>query len=153
MTRKSHRIFARSSLSSFSLVEIVIAIAVVSFVLVSLLGLMGYLIKTLQKIDQYTRLANVSSQVLAQISSQPFSYTTNFVHTNGICYFTYEGLSNNGASGAYYQCAFTNTTPTNAYSNITPLSNYYSQIEVIISWPLPKPVSTNVISTSCLNYD
>ena len=138
--------FRRTALSSFTLVEVVIAIAVIAFVLVSILGLMAYASQLVQQSDTFSRLSNVSGQVLAQFESQPYSVSTNCASTNAVYYFTSEGLPTNNA-GAYYQCNVTNADlPTWTLTNVM-------QIQVSIRWPKPQFTNTNVIITSTLNYD
>jgi Tfp pilus assembly protein PilV len=136
----------RPALNSFTLVEVVIAIAVIAFGLVSILGLMTYASQLVQQSDTYSRLSNVTGQVLAQFNSQPFSVSTNCATTNAVYYFTYEGIPTNSA-GAYYQC-----NVTNADLSTWTLTNVM-QIQMSIRWPKPQFTNTNVIITSTLNYD
>jgi len=139
----------RPALNSFTLVELVIAIGIIAFVLVSVLGLMTYTSQLSQQADTYSRLSNVSSQVIAQFSSQPYSVSTNIVGTNGAFYFTYEGLPTNSA-GAYYQCNVANANP--ASWALTSMM----QIQLSIRWPMatsPHFANTNVIIMSALNYE
>jgi len=133
-------------LHSFSLVEVVIAIAIVSFALVSLLGLMAYSSQLVHQSDNYARLSNITRQVLARLDSEAYSVTSATVHTNGVYYFTYEGLPTNSTS-AYYQCTLSNATP--SASTLTNLM----QVQVNICWPKPAFTNTNSINTSILNYD
>ena len=90
-------------LDSFSLVEVVITIAIVSFVLVSLLGLMAYSSQLVHQSDNYARLSNVTRQVLAGLDSKAYLVTSTNVTANATNYFTYDGLPTNSAS-AYHQC-------------------------------------------------
>jgi len=132
--------------NSFTLVEVVIAIAIIAFSLISILGLMTYTSQVLQQSDTYSRLANVSGQVLAQYDSQPFSVSTNCALTNASYYFTYEGLPTNSA-GAFYQANVTNANPVGwTLTNVM-------QLQVTIRWPKPQFINTNVIITSSFNYD
>jgi Tfp pilus assembly protein PilV len=136
-------------LDSFSLVEVVFAIAIVSFALVSLLGMMALSSQLVHQADNYARLSNVSRQVLAGLDSKAYLVTSTNVAANATNYFTYDGLPTNSANGAiaYYQCILTNVTP--AASTLTNLM----QVQVIIRWPSPSYSNTNLINTSILNYD
>jgi Tfp pilus assembly protein PilV len=135
-----------SGLGSFTLVEVVIAIAVVAFVLVSLLGLMTYTSQLVQQADTYSRLSNVSSQVLAQLDSQPYSLSFAKANTNATTYFTYEGLPTNSAAG-YYQCVMSKANPAGwTLSSVL-------QVQLTITWPKPEFTNTNVIISSTLQYD
>lgn len=130
----------------FTLVEVVIAIAVISFGLISVLGLMTYAAQLVQQADTYSRLSHVSGQVLTRMNSQPFSVSTNAAVTGTLYYFTSEGLPTNSASG-YYECGVTN-----ADLSIRTLTNMM-QIQVNIRWPKPQFTTTNTIITSIVNYD
>jgi Tfp pilus assembly protein PilV len=136
----------RSAPNSFTLVEVVISIAVIAFVLVSILGLMAYTSQLVQQADTYSRLSNVTGQVLAQFDSQPFSVSTTSATTSAVYYYSYEGLPTN-STGAYYQC-----NVTNADGNGWTLTNVM-QIQLSVRWPKPQFSNTNVIITSTLNYD
>jgi Tfp pilus assembly protein PilV len=132
--------------NSFTLVEVVIAIAVIAFSLISILGLMTYTSQILQQADTYSRLSNVAGQVLAQYDSQPFSVSTSCAQTNAAYYYTYEGLPTN-STGAFYQANVTNANP-----SVWTVTNVM-QIQLTIRWPKPQFVNTNVIITSSFNYD
>ncbi len=136
----------RPGKGSFSLIEVMIAIAVIVFVVIAVLGLMAYASRLTQQSDTYSRLAQISGQVLARLNSQPFAVSTNNVATNTVYYFTVEGLPTNSA-GAYYQCRLANANPPGwGLTNLM-------QIQLIIRWPSPLFNNTNVIVTSTLNYD
>jgi len=152
----------RGNLSSFTLVEVVIAIGVTAFVLVSILGLMAYASQTVQQSDKYARLASVVSQVLTTLGSQSFAMSPyllgennssgNFNPLSSTNYYTSEGLPTNSAGG-YYQCVVSDATPANfALTNAD--GNYFLEpVQVTIRWPYPKPNNTNIIVTSLLNYE
>ena len=132
---------------SFTLVEVVIAIAVIAFALISILGLMTYTSQVLQQSDTYSRLSNVTAQVVAKYESQPFSLSTNCVRTNATYYYTYEGLPTNSTGPFFYQASVANANPVGwALTNVM-------QIQLTIRWPNPQFVNTNVIITSSFNYD
>ena len=132
--------------NSFSLIEVVVALAVIAFVMVSLLGLMSYASTLVRQSDSYARLSRVTSQVRAQFDSQPFTMSSNLVTTNAIYYYTYDGLPTNQAGG-YYECDTASANPTD--STLTNLM----QILVTVRWPMPARTETNYIVTSTLNYD
>jgi uncharacterized protein (TIGR02598 family) len=136
----------RTELNSFTLVEVVIAIAIISFVLISILGLMAFASQQVKQADTYARLSNVSGQILARLESQSYAATSAAANTNAVYYFTFDGLPTNSTS-AYYQCNITNYPPT--ASNVTNLMI----IQLSIRYPTPQFTSTNLITTSILNYD
>jgi type II secretory pathway pseudopilin PulG len=134
------------ALRSFTLIEVVLAIAVIAFVLVSILGLMTYSQQLVKQADTYSRLSNVAAQVLGQFDRQPFAISTNCAATNAVYYFSYEGLPTN-STAAYFQCNVTNANlPHSLLTNVM-------QIQLNICWPVPVLNNTNVVITSTLNYD
>lgn len=142
---------ARRGRNSFSLIEVVIAIAVVTFGLLSVLGLMAYSSKMVHESDNYFRLAVVSGQMLSKLSSQSFFTTSTAAQTNAAYYYSFEGLPTNVA-GAYYQCNITNATP-----STWPLPKMMP-VQLILRWPMTNASgqtfrNTNFIISSALNYD
>lgn len=149
--------------ASFSLVEVVIAIGVATFVLVSIFGLMAYAAQSVQQADKYARLSTVASQELALVGSQAYASTpcghyavsggNHGAYYNETNYYTYKGLPTNSAS-AYYRSVVADATP-------TPLANYpftvagqqvMEPLQIIIWWPSPGYANSNIIVTSVLNY-
>ena len=57
--------------NSFTLVEVVVAVAVTAFALVTLMGLLSYSLQIVQQSDNYSRLSHVAGQVLAGLNSRP----------------------------------------------------------------------------------
>ena len=135
----------RHALDSFTLVEVVLAIAIVAFALISMMGLMAYASQLVQQADSFTRLSNVSSQVVASLDSQAFAVSSTNVIAGGAYYFTHEGLPTNSFN-AYFQCTLSNVT-------VSPSPPAVMQVQVAIRWPAPHFSNTNWILTSVLNYD
>lgn len=137
----------------FTLVEVVIAIAVISFVLISILGLMGYASRMVQQSDNTAKLSMVLQQTLSTLGSQPYSFTMQELPTN--IYYTAEGLPTN-SSGAYYLCAVTNVTPTGFALKDAGGNALMEPVQITIRWPINGTVrgpNSNTIVTSILNYD
>lgn len=139
--------------NGFTLVEVLIAIAVTSFALISILGLMTYASQVVRQSDKNARLAVVSAQMLATLGTQSYYVAK----TNAtIYYFTYEGLPTN-STGAYYQCNTTNLAPSSF-----PLEDVFgtplmAPMQIIIRWPAPAGsagfINTNSLTTAIANYD
>jgi type II secretory pathway pseudopilin PulG len=136
----------------FTLVEVVIAIAVTSFVLISILGMMAYATRVVHQSDNNARLSAVTGQVLTVLGNQSFYTSRNEASTNFAFYFTSEGLPTNSA-GAYYQCAVTNITPSGFALKDVFGSQLMEPVRVTLRWPAPAYVNTNFIITSIANYD
>jgi uncharacterized protein (TIGR02598 family) len=147
----------RAALNSFTLVEVVIAIAVTAFVLISILGLMSYASQMVQQSDKYARLSAVTSQVVATLGSQPFILNQAQAQTNAVFYYTFDGLPTNSAA-AYYQCNITNASPSTLALTNAAGKYLMEPIQVMIRWPKPSSITvpfanTNIIVTSILQYD
>ncbi len=144
----------RKRLNSFTLVEVVIAIGVTAFVLVSILGLMAYASQTVQQSDKYARLATIASQVLTTVESEQFSISPTVLGTSWTTNYSSEGLPTN-AAGAYYQCTVVDATPTGTGFTLKDAgaNPLMEPVQIIIRWPTPKYNNTNIIVTSILNYD
>ena len=144
--RQSPCRFRLSRSDSFTLVEVVFAIAIIAFALVSILGLMAYTSQLVQQADTYSRLSGIVGQMTARFDSQPFATSVNCANTNATYYFTSQGIPTN-STAAYYQCTVSNANAPNW------TSTNVMQIQMIICWPKPQFTKTNVIITSTMNYD
>ncbi len=153
------------SLSSFTLIELIVAIAVAAFMIISILGLMAYAMQLVHQSDNYSHLTNVASQVLTTISSAPITWgpTANGSRRGGAAtitnYYTFEGMPTNSSSSgaAYYQVLISDSVPTGTgypEPNTSSYSIYMMEpVRVVIRWPAPLYRSTNVIVTSLCNYE
>jgi len=140
-------------LASFTLVEVVIAVAVTAFVVISILGLMVYASNVVQQSDKYARLASVASQVQAALDSQNYNgIRKTGLTTNLTYYFTSEALPTNSAA-AFYQCDVTNSAPTSSSLNDLFGNSFIEPVQIKIRWPKPIFSNTNVIVSSIVNYD
>jgi len=156
-------------LSSFTLVEVVIAIGVATFVLISILGMMSYASQMVQQSDKYSRLAIVASQVLAKLGSQEFgtspygtwalleetTYPTPITN-----FYTYEGLPTNSVNGtnSYFQVIVVDASTGTLSSGGVAFQRVMEPLKVSILWPKPASATvayanTNIIVTSVLNYN
>jgi type II secretory pathway pseudopilin PulG len=140
---------------SFTLVEVVISIAVTSFILISILGLMAYASRVVQQSDNNARLSMVLSQTLSILGTESYMTGKTQVGTNIAYYYTWEGVPTN-SSGAYYQCNVTNATPTGFSLNDTDKFPFMEPVQIIIRWPYNGTghfANTNTIVTSINSYD
>ena len=142
---------------SFTLVEVVISIAVTSFILISILGLMAYATRVVQHSDNNARLSMVLGQTLSTLGSESYAISQSQASTNAFFYFTSEGLPTN-STGAYYQCNVTNATSAKfVLTDATRDKNQLmEQVQIMIRWPYTgsgKFANTNLIVTSINFYD
>jgi Tfp pilus assembly protein PilV len=155
---ESSRVRCPGGEDGFTLVEVVISIAVTSFVIISILGLMAYASQVVQQSDRNARLSTVTGQVLTTLANQSFYVSRGMASTNNlIFYFTSEGLPTN-SSGAYYQCSVSNVTPTGYALKDVFGSQVAEPVRIMIRWPKPASTTapfpnTNFVTTSIANYD
>ena len=117
---------------AFSLVEVVIALGVTSFVLLALLGTLPTGIKSVQDSMSDSAQANILQQIRAEL--QQVSFGTSSTATNNIVttlskqinYYSPEGLMLANSTGAYYMAAF---VATNSVIPSTNTSQGYFQYE------------------------
>jgi uncharacterized protein (TIGR02598 family) len=135
---------ARRTCRAFSLVEVVIAIGVVAFVVISLLGLIPVALQSSHNADVQAAQATIVSTVTGKLSSQNFSSTVASLPLTN--YFTAQG-EETSAAAAIYRCDVTDVTPVGS------AGNFMRQVQLIITWPAPVYAQTNVVCASFLNYD
>ncbi len=95
----------RSSVG-FSLVEIALALGIVSFALLAIVGLLGVGLSSGKSAQVDTMQAAAARAFLSAIrtnSPATFSGATNWLN--------YDGSTNASATGAYFQCVITTNTP------------------------------------------
>ena len=144
---------------AFSLVEVVIALAVTAFALMALIGTLPTGIKTVKDSMNDSASANILQQIRAQMEQVSFGANASGsmnINTTGTVtnYYTPEGLLTNAAAG-YYMATF-NTI--NAYFPNTSTSvsaNAFQAtsaavIQVIISYPLSAPTANQTQTTNYL---
>ncbi len=154
----------RFSTCAFSLVEVVLALGVTSFVLMALLGTLPAGVKSVKDSMNDSARANILQQIRAEM--EEVSFGTNATSTDNIDstlsaqtnYYTPEGLlltpsGSSAPSGAYYQANF---APTNAVIPSTSSTPAYFQygsaqsIAVIISYPVAAPSNDRTQMTNYL---
>lgn len=87
----------------FGLVEIAIALGIISFALLSLLGLMAVGLNASKTAREDTVVASLARNVLANLKTLNYAQLSALGSTN--FYFTYDGAATNSASSsAYYEC-------------------------------------------------
>jgi type II secretory pathway pseudopilin PulG len=83
MNRQKNRIFASGD-GGFSLVEVCIALAVVAFSFITLIGLLGAGVSTDQKASQQTTATNIMTSIVADLRSTPcYDYSSSYSSSNG----------------------------------------------------------------------
>jgi len=130
----------------FTLVEVALAIAVLAFALVTLIGLLTVGLSSQKSSLEDTRIAAMASYVMATERMNPYatvsssSYSTNY-------YFDLQG-STNTVAASYLQCTVTNVASVVNSSTGIPnsiiLGANVVPMKMIFVYPLPAPARTNV---------
>src|SRR5882757_9974275 len=105
LTASFVREFRLRSIAGFSLVEIAIALGIVSFVLIALMGLMSVGLNEARRGREDTLLASMTSYRMTSLLGAGYANVTNTT-----AYFTYDGLESS-PTNAYYVCKITSQAP------------------------------------------
>jgi len=134
------------SRNGFTLVEVAFAIAILAFVLVTLIGLLAVGLSTQKASVENTRMAAMAGYVMASERMEPFatvsssSYSTNY-------YFDLQG-NTNASAASYLQCTVTNNASavnsSTGISDSTILGANVVPMKMLFIYPLPAPANTNV---------
>jgi uncharacterized protein (TIGR02598 family) len=98
----------------FSLVEVTIAMGIVSFALISLIGLLSVGIFTGKESTEDTRLAAVSKYVMTESQRMPFNNLGNTSY-----YFDFDGNTLSNSNGAYFRCTVSTRALGNVLTNVS----------------------------------
>ena len=141
---QGRRLPARGVGRGFTLVEVVIAVGVLAFAAISLLGLMTLALQSSHNAAVQSTQATMVSTITGKLSSQNFTNTVvRLPFTN---YFTEEGVETNAAA-ALYRCEVADVSSAN------PTTNFMRQVQLQICWPAPVYARTNVVVASLVKYD
>lgn len=144
--------FRKSNDRAFSLVEVVLALGITSFVLVGLVGLLSTGLKSSRESEDQIQAANFASMVIASRRASPINGLPNFaipatVLTNAYgkaynggtasnSYLKWDGTLTASSSGAVYQVICMAGTNKMTGSGM-------AQVYFVLSWP-PQMNLTNV---------
>jgi uncharacterized protein (TIGR02598 family) len=138
--------FYRRAARGFSLIEVVLAIGIVSFCLLALIGLFGLGMNGSRHANDDTFLGSMVTRVAGDLRTQGASFTsgTNY-------FFDNRGLVVSSVdTTAYYECEVTTQSPT----GITATSTNFQTGKMIFTWPVSvaraKRPFTNTIYTTFL---
>lgn len=126
---------------AFSLVEIVIALGLVSFAIVALLSLLSVGLKSSRQAEEDTRIAEMGGSVLARLSYQnplPLGGTNLFFDADGK-----EVLS---SSSAFYECAAAFRSPTEI--ELPSVGSNVFLVTLTFSWPADLAASARPFSAT-----
>jgi uncharacterized protein (TIGR02598 family) len=150
--------------SAFSLVEVVLALGVTSFVLMALLGTLPAGVKSIKDSMNESARANIMQEIRAELEEVSFgssaTATNNIVTTlsQQTNYYTPEGLplTNTGASippGAYYEAVFAAANAPIPSTSASPAYFQYESaqtVQVTLIYPLNASVAGQTQTTNYL---
>jgi len=122
----------------FSLIEVMLALGVFSFGVLSIVGLMATGLDSTADSRTNLAIANITRQLRASLQATPYSSVA-----SGTSYsFTYGGYPVTSATGAYYTATLSPVSPVYPSSASTTTTNAFI-VDVQITYPYP----SNAIST------
>jgi uncharacterized protein (TIGR02598 family) len=132
---------------AFTLIEVVFALAVASFGLVSMLGLLCVGVQTAHEAISTTTEAEIAQQLANQLQLGAYSTVSSSPSTN--FYFTQEGFATNAANAVYFANISAPATLTTPGGNA---ANSFNMKKVVISiWSLSAGQRTNEIPIEIAN--
>jgi uncharacterized protein (TIGR02598 family) len=136
-----------SPIRAFSLIEVVIALAIFSFALLSIMGLMAEGLNSTRNSSTNQAMANISRNLRADLQATPFTNWTSGTATN--YFFTYGGYpttqSGTDANAPFYTAALKPGAPIFP-GNATSLNAY----TVVAAVSYPYPANAQVLTNSYL---
>lgn len=132
---------ARSLCRAFSLTEIVIALGILSFALVAIIGLLNVGLRSSNDAHIDTVKAATVRSILSSLrTNQPASYA------GETRWYKFDGSTNGGSTDAYFECVITTNAPPSAIS-----AQRMAGVRLEFRYPVSAPAefrTTNVLHAS-----
>lgn len=127
---------------AFSLAEVAVALGVVAFVLVPLVGLLGAGLSVSRRASDETVLAALASTALEEMRRDSLA--------SGTLYFDRDGALQTNSQNAIYRCDLQSAAPTE--QELENLSDNFRRVRLTFTWlaSSPQPAFTNRIHASVL---
>lgn len=137
---------------AFSLVEIALALGLVSFGCIAIFGLLGATATTSRRSSEETAIAAMSRQIISSIKQQEFAaIETSLAGKTTNYFFDPYGNPLPSVMSAQYQCAVTGTADVSTTSSFPDGKTQVNlvRLQLVFTWPLNgTPANTNIIITS-----
>jgi uncharacterized protein (TIGR02598 family) len=133
--------------SGFTLVEVVLALGIASFVIISLVPLLLVSLSSAQKSIDFTRRSQVIQQVASELTQSQFATTT----TSATWYFDAEGIETNEAAAFFTVKSQYITVGITLPGSTGPAANL-NKIALISSTPKPNSSTTNYLTIVNCGY-
>ncbi|MEZ0298525.1 MAG: hypothetical protein ACAI35_18915 [Candidatus Methylacidiphilales bacterium] len=131
---------------AFSLIEVVLAIGILSFMLVALLGLFSVGLGASQRGTNDTTIASIWARIYGELQA-----TNSLKAGTFTVYYDRQGLPGNSAT-AHFACRVTSTAV--SATQLTDVTNNILSTSIEITWPAavpaPKRPNTNIINAMLL---
>lgn len=132
-----------SNRRAFSLVEVVLAVGITSFILIAVFGMTAVAVKGTREADINARLAEITRLETSLCQMEHFaSYKAALPATN---YYNIWSTPIDPAYG-YFRCDLSNVTPAGTSSNLV-------LVQLMIRWPVPQLAYTNTSIISLANHE
>lgn len=133
--------FKRDKKKAFSLTEVVIALGIISFAFVGVLGLFSTSFHTSRQSIEKTQLAFMASDIIESLRNEPFDDVASGAGTN-IFYFDSDGERLPGSTNAVYLCRVNVSSDPETESNGIP---NLLRVRLDFFWPthIEPPPNTN----------
>jgi uncharacterized protein (TIGR02598 family) len=138
---------------AFSLVELVIAVGLMSFALVAILGLMPVGMKSVGEATDATRNSMIAADVEGRIKNMrpPIDFTSTAAVSIGPLYYDRQGISLSAASGGFYRVdATVASTWATQLTNVD--QNYLRPVTGVIRWPIDGSTGNAVTNSSSSSF-
>lgn len=133
---------SRTNFRAFSLIEVVVSLGIISFALISIIGLFSVGLKTNKESSDQIDAANTASLLMATVRAMPTNCATNGFALPDLNQATASGTVKIGMDGA--------TTSTNLFYNLyyvvgtnTGTGSKLANVYLRLWWPLTAPMPTN----------
>jgi uncharacterized protein (TIGR02598 family) len=143
----SLRVRCRARKAAFSLIEVVMAIGVVSFAMLSTLGTFGVGLNMIQDAKSEMTHAQIISQVSSTVLQTPFNNLESYA-SDGPFYFDETGRQQTLNTGALYTAALVVTPGSSSTFPGASTDLAFSAKRVLITVSTVRPGTTNAISSS-----
>jgi uncharacterized protein (TIGR02598 family) len=135
---------------AFTLVEVVLALGVTSFGLISMLGLLTVGLKTFHDTMSVTTETEIAQQMANQLELANYSSLSSQPASTNYC-FTQEGLLTNATSAVYFAKVSAPTLLTIPGGSTSSTVNTNTLTFVISIWCVNSPQTTNAIAIQIAN--
>jgi uncharacterized protein (TIGR02598 family) len=140
----------RRSPRAFSLVELAIAVGIVTYSMLAILGVLSVGLRTMNDSSTQYGTTTIAQQIISELQLMPFSSSSNSSYSIATIggrqdYYTIEGAKTDNRMDSYFTVTFATNSP--AIPGGT--SSYGSSAQIVTAtliYPTQAPQQTNVLS-------